>query len=222
MILVCVIITLTLQFSALQHQVDSLTKTVKTEVLPLEHRLEGKTSGLQGQFRHLESEEHRLEKKEEKLEKKENQMDHELTDLEFKKDEPEHHHHALEPPHHTFNPFRGHHEFPMPSTNPIEALFSSIGDHFRTMRHTGPAEEFHMGPIIPLNNLFHPGAHPSQKPKDEEKKDEDKKDDHKAKNLDEKKKEEPKKDETKKEEPKKDDAKKDEHKEPVKAAKKIE
>ena len=68
MILVCVIITLTLQFSALQHQVDSLTKTVKTEVLPLEHRLEGKTSGLQGQFRHLESEEHRLEKKEEKQE----------------------------------------------------------------------------------------------------------------------------------------------------------
>ena len=77
---------------------------MKTEIQD-EHRMKARVNGLQSQFRHLEKEEHDLEKKEEKLDKKEHQMDNELTDLEFKKDEPREHPH----PRHSFNPFHMHH-----------------------------------------------------------------------------------------------------------------
>ena len=92
--------------------------------------------------------------------------------------------------------------------NPIERIFSGLGDFIRSKTRTGPAQEHHMGPIMPLHNIFRPGAHPSQKPKDEEKK---KEDEHKDE-----KKEEPKKDEKQKDEPKKDDKKEDHKEEPAK------
>ena len=53
----------------------------------------------------------------------------------------------------------------MPQENPLGAILGGLGDFLREKvdkaRHTGPAEDHHMGPIVPTHNLFHPGAHPS-------------------------------------------------------------
>ena len=46
LVLVCVILTLTLQFGALQHQVDILSKKVKEEA-HAEHQMQNKVRGLQ-------------------------------------------------------------------------------------------------------------------------------------------------------------------------------
>ena len=56
-ILIFVILTLTLQFSALQHQVETLSKTVKDEV-HTEHQMQGKVRGLKSEVGHLSKDEH--------------------------------------------------------------------------------------------------------------------------------------------------------------------
>ena len=149
-----------MQFSALQHQVELLGKTVKNEVRD-EHQMQGKVRGLQSEVRHLSREEHDLEKKEKNLDEKEQKLEHDQH-----KDD--HHHHEEPESHHmhSFNPF--HHIGGDGAPNPIQALFGGLGDFIRDMRHTGPAENHHMGPIVPMHNLFHPGAHPSQKRKEQE------------------------------------------------------
>lgn len=203
LILVCVILTLTLQFGALQHQVDLLSKKVKDEAHS-EHQMASRVRGLQSEVRHLEKEEHELEKKEKKLEDKEQK-------LESHKDSwGEGHHHAPD-----IENIHMHSLVPHVTPSPLDSLFGALfglGEGLKgkmeNARKTGPAKDHHMGPIVPTHNLLKPGAHPSHNHKEEEdkKKAKDHKDDHHAKNLDGKK-DEHKKDEKKKEEPAKQDMK---------------
>ena len=86
--------------------------------------------------------------------------------------------------------------------------FGGLGDFLRSIRKTGPAQEHHMGPILPTGSIFTPGAHP--KHLNEQKKKEQADDKKDAKNdtkKDEAKKEDSKKENNDKKDEKKDDSK---------------
>lgn len=74
MVLVCVIMTLLVQFSALNHQVEKLSKNVDNE-FHTEEKLMQKAYSLSSEVKYLEYKEHKLDKKEQKLDDKEKELE---------------------------------------------------------------------------------------------------------------------------------------------------
>ena len=83
--------------------------------------------------------------------------------------------------------------------------FGGLGDFLRSIRKTGPAQEHHMGPILP-GSILTPGAHPKHLLNEQKKKEATKKETEIMKDV--KQKDEAKKDEAKKENNDKKDEKK--------------
>ena len=69
-ILICVILIITMQFGALQHEIDSLSKKLKGQENS-EHRISNRLNSLSTELRHVEKDERELKSKELQLEKKE-------------------------------------------------------------------------------------------------------------------------------------------------------
>lgn len=75
-ILVCVILLLSLQFGALQREIDAMGKQVQDYKRKEDH-LDGRVSSLRSELRHVEREEGELKRKERQLEAKEERLEHE-------------------------------------------------------------------------------------------------------------------------------------------------
>merc|ERR1719453_1409261 len=75
--------------------------------------------------------------------------------------------------HHHINmaPLKHHdpHHAPTELTSIFADIHKLIKGKLDGMTKTGPAKDHHMKNILPTHNMFKPGAHPSQKKKDENK-----------------------------------------------------
>ena len=168
-ILVCVILLLSLQFGALQREIDAMGKQVQDYKRKEDH-LDGRVTSLKSELRHVEREESELKRKERQLEAKEQRLEHESWG-ELAPSDPFHEVHML--------PLVPHRESAYPSqdlSGVLGGLTSLLKGHLDSLRRTGPAAHHRFKPLLPTHNILKPGAHPAH----DAKKAPETKDEHKA------------------------------------------
>lgn len=196
LVLIAVIMMLACQFGQLQHQIEHMSKQLKSvEKEVITEKKEGtqmisKMKGIDKKIDRIEKEEKTLKKKEHEIEDKEKMLiDHDnahrkhIEKIEKKENwgEGSHEHVIKMTP---LIPFGGHHS-PKSPAEALTGLGKAMENLFKNIAKPGKAPEHKKGPFLP-HSITKPGAHPQHNKKDDKHKDDKHKKDDKDTKMDKK------------------------------------